>query len=188
MVQKTPNSEYMKLGVSRIRTNFKEGKKICFIKTTKVSSSGLGFAADSYARLKLSNGQSSVIQRLLLQLPLRLGGGSPEMLLLKGYFRGENAVWESGKWPRCYSAALVQERVLEAAVLHQRKKKRTAFAAACFSRRFRCLFKSSRSCSTSPTLKVFLNVYKTLRWVSSSRSQLCQFPMFLSSPPPKPFL
>lgn len=65
---KRNNSEYAKLGVSRIRTNFKEGIKICFIKTTKVKTAPqpvqaavLGFAADSYARLQLSHGQASGI-------------------------------------------------------------------------------------------------------------------------------
>lgn len=47
----------------------------------------LGFAADSYARLQLSDGQSSVIQRLLMQLPLRLGSSSQDMLLIKGQRR-----------------------------------------------------------------------------------------------------
>lgn len=76
------NSEYTKLGINRIRTNFKEGIKICFIKTTKVKTAPqpvqaavLGFAADSYARLQLSDGQASGIQRLLLQLPLTLEVG-----------------------------------------------------------------------------------------------------------------
>lgn len=90
---KRNNSEYTKLGISRIRTNFKEGK-ICFIKTPKVKTAPqpaeaaeLGFAADSYARLQLSDGQSSVIQRLLLHLPLRLGSSSQDMLLIKGQRR-----------------------------------------------------------------------------------------------------
>lgn len=47
----------------------------------------LGLTVDSYVRLQLSDGQSSVIQRLLLQLPLRFGGGSPELLIIKGQRR-----------------------------------------------------------------------------------------------------
>lgn len=54
-----------------------------------------------------------------------------------------------------------------------------------------CL-KAPEAVSTSPALraysKAFLNVYKTLRWVPSPRSQLCQFPMFLLSPLLKTFL
>lgn len=54
-----------------------------------------------------------------------------------------------------------------------------------------CL-KAPEAVFTSPTLmghsKAFLNVYKTLRWVPSSRSQLCHLPMFLLSSLAKPFL
>lgn len=106
----------------------------------------LGLTADSYVRLQLSDSQSSVIQRLLVQLPLRLGGGSPELLLIKRQRRKYSL--RICKMACCctqHSWAFVIQKALEDAVLCQRRKRRTAFAAACFSRRSACLFTTSRS-------------------------------------------
>lgn len=70
-------------------------------------------------------------------------------------------------------------------------KEKDSICCSLFFQTVHMPLKAPEAVSTSPTLmghsKAFLKVYKTLRWVSSSRSQLCQFPMFLLSPLPITF-
>lgn len=76
---------------------------------------------------------------------LRLGGAYPDPLLIKKQ-RRKHSLRICKIACRYPYTAFVVKKALEAAVLCRRKKRRTVFAAACFSRRSTCLFTTPRSC------------------------------------------
>lgn len=187
MVQK--ETIFNKLGISRIRNNFKEWNKNTNVTTDPQPVRGAvpSLAADSYVRLHPSDGQSSATRRLLLQLSLRLGDGSPELPLIEGQ-RRKYTLWICKLACCCpYTAFLSvcrREGPWGCCAMTEEADK-DSICRSWLSRRSTCLLTTSRS---SPHISYssqqgFSSVFTWPCQVSSQFmvSQLRQFPVLLSA-------
>lgn len=164
-------------------TKLKQTHELC-------TGSMLDLAADSYTRLKLSDGQPNVTQRLLQQA-LSHSGLEVAPLRAANHQGAEekNTAWESAKWPAAaitqHSWVFVIKKALEAAVLCQRRK---SLRSSLFFYKIRVpVYNLQKLPPHLPLLQVtarlFLNVYKTSssEFPVHGQTQLRQFPVLLLS-------